>query len=57
LDAVILITIEDVPKLLAEAAKHGIEPRISDPIAFAHKSRVLLLRHTASGTDIDLYSG
>ena len=57
LDAVFLLTLEDVPKLLAEAAKHGIEPRISDPITFAHKSRVMLLRHTASGTDIDLSLG
>ena len=57
LDAVFLLTMEDVPRLLAEAARHGIEPRISDPIAFAHKSRVLLLRHTASGIDIDLSLG
>ena len=57
LDAVFLLTMEDVPRLLAEAANHGIEPRISDPIAFAHKSQVLLLRHTASGTDIDLSLG
>jgi predicted nucleotidyltransferase len=35
----------------------GIEPRISDAAGFARKSRVLLLRHTASGTDIDLSLG
>lgn len=57
LDAVFLLSFEDMPRLLAEAAKQGIEPRVSDPIGFARKSRVLLLRHTASGTDIDLSLG
>jgi hypothetical protein len=57
LDAVFLLSLEEIPKLLTEAAKFGIEPRISDPVAFARKSRVLLLRHYASGTDIDLSLG
>jgi len=57
IDAVFLLSLEDIPNLLVEAAKQGIEPRISDPVAFAHNSRVLLLRHTASGTDIDLSLG
>lgn len=57
LDAVFLLNFEDIPRLLAEAAKHGIEPRVSDPIAFARKTRVLLLRHHASGIDIDLSLG
>ena len=57
LDAVFLLNIENIPELLAEAAKQGIEPRIADPTAFARKNRVLLLRHTASGTDIDLSLG
>jgi hypothetical protein len=43
LDAVFLLSLEDIPRLLAEAAKQGIEPRVSDPIAFARRSRVLLL--------------
>ena len=57
LDAVFLLDFDDLPSLLAEAEKQGIEPRIADPIAFAQKSRVLLLRHTMSGTDIDLSLG
>mgnify|MGYP001044049889 CR=1 FL=1 len=57
LDAVFLLGLDDIPRLLAQAAKLGIEPRISDPIPFARKSRVLLLRHTASGTDVDLSLG
>lgn len=57
LDAVFLLGLDDLPRLLAEAAKHGVEPRIADPVAFAKRSRVLLLRHTMSGTDIDLSLG
>ncbi|MEN4011256.1 MAG: nucleotidyl transferase AbiEii/AbiGii toxin family protein [Chloroflexota bacterium] len=57
LDAVLLLGAEDLPRLLLEAAKQGIEPRIADPIAFAKKNRVLLLRHVMSGTDIDLSMG
>jgi hypothetical protein len=57
LDAVFLLNVEDLPRLLHEASAQGIEPRIADPIAFARKNRVLLLRHIASGTDIDLSLG
>jgi predicted nucleotidyltransferase len=57
LDAVFLLSLHDIPGLIDEAAKQGIEPRISDPAGFAQKNRVLLLRHTASGTDIDLSLG
>jgi hypothetical protein len=52
-----LINLEDVPKLLSEASALGIVPRIADPETFARKSRVLLLRHAASGTDIDISLG
>ena len=57
LDAVVLVNLHDVPRLLDEAAKLGITSRISDPTAFAQKSRVLLLRHNESGMDIDLSLG
>jgi Nucleotidyl transferase AbiEii toxin, Type IV TA system len=57
LDAVLLLSLEKVPELLSEAARQGIEPRIADPISFARKNRVLLLRHTTSGTDIDITLG
>jgi hypothetical protein len=57
LDAVFLLSFEDIPGLLSEAAQLGIEPRISDAAGFARKSRVLLLRHTVSGTDINLSLG
>lgn len=57
LDAMILLGLEELPQLLEKAAALGIEPRIADPAAFTRRSRVLLLRHTASGTDIDLSLG
>jgi len=57
LDAVFLIDFDDLPGFILEAADQGIEPRISDPIAFARKSRMVLLRHTSSSTDIDISMG
>jgi hypothetical protein len=57
LEAVFLLSFDDLPRLLTEAAAQGIEPRISDPIMFARKSRVVLLRHMTSGTDIDISLG
>lgn len=57
LDAVFLLSVDDIPSLIREAARQGIEPRIPDAKQFARKNRVLLLRHTASGTDIDLSLG
>jgi len=57
LDAVFLVSFEDLPSFLSEAMKEGIEPRIQDPIGFARKSRVLLLRHTTSNIDIDISLG
>lgn len=57
LDAVFLLNIADIPRLLQIAAVQGIEPRIPEAESFARKNRVLLLRHVASGTDIDLSLG
>jgi hypothetical protein len=57
LDAVFLLSLDDLPRLLLAASTHGIEPRISNSIAFARKNRVLLLRHIPSGVDIDLSLG
>lgn len=57
LDAVFLVSIRNVSDLLLEAERLGIEPRISDPISFARRTRVLLLRHIPSGTDIDISLG
>lgn len=57
LDAVFLLSLEDVPGLIQAASAQGMEPRVPDPLAMARKNRILLLRHTISGIDIDLSLG
>lgn len=57
IDAVVLLSTKDLPHFIEEADAQGIIPRIANPIAFARKNRVLLLRHKASGIDIDLSLG
>jgi len=57
IDAVILLSIEDIPKLIDAANEQGIVMRIADAELFARKNRVLLLRHQASSTNIDISLG
>jgi hypothetical protein len=57
LDAMVLLSIEEIPNFLEVARKEGIEPRIAQADDFARRNRVLLLRHTASQTDIDISLG
>lgn len=42
---------------MAGAVRFGIVPRIDDALGFARRSRVLLLRHTESGIDLDISFG
>ena len=42
---------------IAAAADFGIVPRIDDPLGFAARTRVLLLRHVATQVDIDVIVG
>ena len=56
LDAMFLLSTQDIPRLL-EVAKEGIEPRIENAAAFAKKSRVMLLKHVVSNTNIDISLG
>ncbi len=39
------------------AAHYGIVPRIDEALAFARRSRVLLMRHTGSSIDLDVTFG
>jgi predicted nucleotidyltransferase len=57
LDAVILLSIAEIPKLIQNAAEEGIVPRQKDAETFARKNRVLLLRHLSSNTNIDISLG
>jgi hypothetical protein len=44
----------DIQQTVGVFARHGIAPRVDDAVAFAREHQVLLLRHEASGTPIDL---
>lgn len=57
LDAMFILSTDDIPIFLVEAAKEGIEPRINDAAEFAKRNRVLLLKHIASDTPIDISLG
>jgi hypothetical protein len=56
-DVVIILSIENLPHLVAVAAEEGLVPRIADAEAFARRHRVLLLRHEASGINVDISLG
>ena len=57
LDAMFLASTSDISRILELAAEEGIEPRTDKVMEFARKSRVLLLRHSASGASIDISLG
>ena len=57
LDAVILLSTNDLDKLIDFALNEGMTPRIVDAVAFTRKNRVLLLRHEQSGINIDISLG
>jgi predicted nucleotidyltransferase len=57
LDAVILLSTQDLPRLIQVADEAGMTPRLVDAEAFARKNRVLLLTHAASGIHVDLSLG
>lgn len=57
IDAVILLSVDDLPKLIDAASQQDITPRIADAEIFAQKNRVLLLRHQTSGINIDISLG
>lgn len=55
IDAVVFVP--DDAAMLESARRFGFVERIDDVLAFARRSRMLLLRHAASGTDIDVSFG
>lgn len=56
-DALAILPEPEWGRLMSAAAGHGIVPRIEDALAFAGRSRVLLMRHVASRIDLDLTFG
>lgn len=57
IDFVVVADDWDLASLLSAAAKHNFEPRRPDPIEFAKRSRMLLLRHVPSQIDVDVAIG
>jgi hypothetical protein len=55
--AAFLISIEEIPQFIEAAKAEGIAPRIQNAEEFARKNRVLLLKHTATETDLDISLG
>lgn len=56
-DATVLGESLDLETLIARLAEQGILPRIPDALGFARDRQVLLLRHDASGTPIEVTIG
>ena len=56
-DALVVAPDGQWAKLLDTSSAYGILPRIDNPLEFARRTRVLLLRHTESGIDIDIILG
>ena len=57
LDAMVLLSVDEVAEFIEVAKSAGIESRISEAEVFAKKNRVLLLRHVKSDTRIDISLG
>jgi hypothetical protein len=57
IDALVILPKESWDSALASAQSFGLAPRIENAMEFAHRSRVLLLRHAHSGIDIDVSFG
>ena len=55
-DIDVLIQLEDSywERFLSAGARFGFRARLQDALAFARRSRVLLIRHEPSGVDIDI---
>lgn len=57
IDALILLDNDEWAKLLESAKKFGFTSRINNALKFAQRSRVFLLKHIASGIEIDICFG
>ncbi|MEW6569312.1 MAG: nucleotidyltransferase [Chloroflexota bacterium] len=56
-DAVILLSVTELPELVRAAEQEGFTTRIEDAEEFARRNRVLLLRHRGSGINVDMSLG
>ncbi len=56
-DAMFLLSTRDIPQFLESARAENIIPRIQNVEEFARKTRVLLLKHLPTNTEIDISLG
>jgi nucleotidyltransferase DUF2204 len=56
-DAIVLLADRSWESFEKDARRSGFPPRIEEAVAFARGSRVFLLRHTATGVDVDVSVG
>lgn len=56
-DAMLLLSVDDIPQLIELANQVGLTPRLPDVVEFAQRSRVVLLRHQATGINVDISLG
>jgi hypothetical protein len=57
IDALVVLDESEWAAFLAKGTMLGFVPRLSDALTFARQARVLLVRHEASGIDIDIAFG
>ncbi len=57
IDVVVLVSTDDLPRLIRVAAEEGLVPRLPEAEAFAREHRVLLLCHQESGIPVDISLG
>jgi hypothetical protein len=57
LDLLVLLSTQDLPRLLDAARQEGLVPRLGDALDFARRQRILLLRHESSGVNVDVALG
>ena len=57
IDALAMIAEAEWEAALAAAPAHGLVPRIENPVEFARRTRVFLLRHVQSAIDVDVILG
>ena len=56
-DAMLLLSLDELPQLLKIAQEIGLTPRLPDVLEFARRSRVVLLQHKASNINVDISLG
>ena len=57
IDAVVWLDLANVAAFIESGARFGFVPRVSDPVDFARKSRVVLLQHADTSIGVDISCG